>query len=129
MRHRNIRYEPYRADRLLLAWRPHSAILGRVEGMKGYHDVSRYPDAQRAEGLVLFRWDAPLFFANAEAFREGVEAAVEHAPTPTRWVVVAAEPITDVDMTAADILARTRGSCGHGGTALAWIGDVRRCLR
>jgi MFS superfamily sulfate permease-like transporter len=86
------------------AWRPHSAILGRVEGMKGYHDVSRYPDAQRVEGLVLFRWDAPLFFANAEAFREGVEAAVEGAPTSTRWVVVAAEPITDIDMTAADIL-------------------------
>jgi high affinity sulfate transporter 1 len=86
------------------AWRPHSAILGRVEGVKGYHDVSRYPDAQRVEGLVLFRWDAPLFFANAEAFREAVEAAVDQAPTPTSWVVVAAEPITDVDMTAADIL-------------------------
>jgi high affinity sulfate transporter 1 len=86
------------------AWRPHSAILGRVEGMKGYHDVSRYPGAERIEGLVLFRWDAPLFFANAEAFREAVEAAVDQAPTPTSWVVVAAEPITDVDMTAADIL-------------------------
>ncbi|HEX2470804.1 MAG TPA: sulfate permease [Candidatus Limnocylindrales bacterium] len=86
------------------AWRPHSAILGRVEGVKGYHDVSRYPDAQRIEGLVLFRWDAPLFFANAEAFREAVEVAVDAAPTPTSWVVVAAEPITDVDMTAADIL-------------------------
>ena len=86
------------------AWRPHSAILGRVEGVKGYHDVSRYPDAERVEGLVLFRWDAPLFFANAEAFRDGIEAAIDTAPTPTRWVVVAAEPITDVDMTAADVL-------------------------
>ena len=86
------------------AWRPHSAILGRVEGMKGYHDVSRYPEAERLEGLVLFRWDAPLFFANAEAFREGVEAAIDESPTPVRWVVVAAEPVTDVDMTAADIL-------------------------
>ena len=100
------------------AWRPHSAILGRVEGMKGYHDVSRYPDAQRVEGLVLFRWDAPLFFANAEAFREGVEAAVESAPTPTRWVVVAAEPITDVDMTAADILDELLGDLARSGVEL-----------
>ena len=72
--------------------------------MKGYHDVGRYPEAERLEGLVLFRWDAPLFFANAEAFREGVEAAIDESPTPVRWVVVAAEPVTDVDMTAADIL-------------------------
>jgi MFS superfamily sulfate permease-like transporter len=86
------------------AWRPHSAILGRVEGVKGYHDVSRYPEARLIDGLVLFRWDAPLFFANAEAFREAIEAAVDAAPTPTRWVVVAAEPVTDVDMTAADML-------------------------
>lgn len=87
------------------AWRPYSAILGRVDGVKGYHDVTRYPEARRIDGLVLFRWDAPLFFANAEMFREQVEAAISAAPTPTRWVVVAAEPVTDVDMTAADILA------------------------
>jgi MFS superfamily sulfate permease-like transporter len=86
------------------AWRPHSAILGRVEGLKGYHDVTRYPDARRLDGLLLFRWDAPLFFANAEAFREAIEAAIEASPTPVRWVVVAAEPVTDVDLTAADTL-------------------------
>jgi high affinity sulfate transporter 1 len=86
------------------AWRPHSAILGRVEGVKGYHDVTRYPDARLVDGLVLFRWDAPLFFANAEAFREAIEAAIDAAPTATRWLVVAAEPVTDIDMTAADML-------------------------
>ena len=86
------------------AWRPHSTILGRVEGVKGYHDITRYPEARRIDGLVLFRWDAPLFFANAEAFREAIEAAVDEAPTPTRWVVVAAEPVTDIDMTAGDML-------------------------
>jgi high affinity sulfate transporter 1 len=86
------------------AWRPHWAILGRVEGVKGYHDVTRYPDAQRVGGLVLFRWDAPLFFANAEAFRDALEAAIDASPTPTRQVIVAAEPITDIDMTAADSL-------------------------
>ncbi|HYC13466.1 MAG TPA: SulP family inorganic anion transporter, partial [Stellaceae bacterium] len=51
-------------------WRPHSAILGRAEGVKGYHDITRYPDARQIPGLLLFRWDAPLFFANAELFKE-----------------------------------------------------------
>lgn len=85
-------------------WRPHSAVLGRAEGVKGYHDITRYPDARRIPGLVLFRWDAPLFFANAELFRERVLKAVKDAPTPTRWLVVAAEPVTSVDVTAADAL-------------------------
>jgi high affinity sulfate transporter 1 len=85
-------------------WRPHSAILGRVEGVKGYHDITRYPDARQIPGLVLFRWDAPLFFANAELFKERVLDAVAKSPTPVRWVVVAAEPVTSVDVTAADTL-------------------------
>jgi high affinity sulfate transporter 1 len=86
-------------------WRPHFAILGRAEGVKGYHDVKRYPRAERIPGLVLFRWDAPLFFANAELFQERVLDAVASSPTQVRWVVVAAEPVTSVDVTAADILA------------------------
>ena len=85
-------------------WRPHSAVLGRAEGIKGYHDITRYPDARRIPGLVLFRWDAPLFFANAEFFRERVLDAVATSPTPARWLVVAAEPVTSVDVTAADML-------------------------
>ncbi len=87
------------------AWRPYDAVLGRVDGLKGYHDISRHAEAKRIRGLVLFRWDAPLFFANAETFREHVLRAVAEAPTATRWVVVAAEPVTDVDITAADVLA------------------------
>ena len=85
-------------------WRPHSAVLGRVDGVKGYHDVSRYPDARIVPGLVLFRWDAPLFFANAELFRDRVLDAVAASPTPVRWLVVGAEPVTSVDVTAADTL-------------------------
>jgi high affinity sulfate transporter 1 len=85
-------------------WRPHSAVLGRVDGLKGYHDITRYPDARRIPGLVLFRWDAPLFFANAEWFHERVLAAVAGSPTPVRWLVVAAEPVTSVDVTAADMI-------------------------
>ncbi len=86
-------------------WRPHSAVLGRAEGVKGYHDITRYPEARRIPGLVLFRWDAPLFFANAELFQDRVLDAVATSPTPVRWLVVAAEPVTSVDVTAADMLA------------------------
>jgi high affinity sulfate transporter 1 len=86
-------------------WRPHSAVLGRVDHVKGYHDITRYPDARRIPGLVLFRWDAPLFFANAEFFHERVLAAVRSSPTPASRVVVAAEPVTSVDVTSADALA------------------------
>jgi len=86
------------------AWRPYSAVLGRVNGLKGYHDIGRHPDARRIPGLVLFRWDAPLFFANASVFRERVLLSVAQSPTPVRWVVVAAEPVTDIDTTAADEL-------------------------
>jgi high affinity sulfate transporter 1 len=86
-------------------WRPHSAVLGRVEGIKGYHDITRYPEARRIPGLVLFRWDAPLFFANAELFRDRALDAVANSPTPVSWLVVTAEPVTSVDVTAADMLA------------------------
>jgi high affinity sulfate transporter 1 len=86
-------------------WRPHWAVLGKPEGVDGYHDMERYPDAKRIPGLLLFRWDAPLFFANAELFTERVLDAVAASPTPVRRVVVAAEPITSVDVTSADALA------------------------
>ena len=93
------------AEFLWDGWRPHSAVLGRAYGVKGYHDITRYPDARRIPGLVLFRWDAPLFFANAEFFRERVLDAVAKSPTPVRWLVVAAEPVTSVDVTACDTVA------------------------
>jgi high affinity sulfate transporter 1 len=86
-------------------WRPHSAVLGRVERVKGYHDIARHPEARLIPGLVLFRWDAPLFFANAELFHERVLDAVASSPTPVRWLVIAAEPVTSVDVTAADAIS------------------------
>jgi MFS superfamily sulfate permease-like transporter len=85
-------------------WRPHSAVLGRPEGVDGYHDITRYPGARQIPGLALFRWDAPLFFANAELFKERALEAIAKAPTPVRWLVVTAEPVTSVDVTAADVL-------------------------
>ena len=85
------------------SWWPYSTCLGRVEGLPGYHDVRSYPEAGRIEGLIVFRFDAPLFFANARAFRQQVRDLAATQPRP-RWIVVAAEPITDVDTTAADML-------------------------
>ena len=102
------------------AWRPYDAVLGRVDGLKGYHDVTRYPEAKRVPGLVLFRWDAPLFFANAEVFREHVLQAVAEAPTPAKWVVVAAEPVTDVDITAADALSALDDDLERAGIELCF---------
>jgi MFS superfamily sulfate permease-like transporter len=85
-------------------WRPHSAVLGRAEGVHGYHDIARYPDARILPGLVMLRWDAPLFFANAEQFHNRAQEAVAGASPPVHWLVVAAEPVTSVDVTAADAL-------------------------
>jgi high affinity sulfate transporter 1 len=102
------------------AWRPYDAVLGRVEGLKGYHDVTRYPEAKRIPGLVLFRWDAPLFFANAEVFREHILQAVADAPTPTQWVVVAAEPVTDIDVTAAEALSALDDDLQNAGIELCF---------
>ena len=90
-------------DFIRRAWRPYDAVLGRVDD-QGYHDVTRYPDAKRIPGLVLFRWDAPLFFANTEVFADRLRQAIASSPTPVRWAVVAAEPVTDLDTTAADVL-------------------------
>jgi high affinity sulfate transporter 1 len=102
------------------AWRPHDAVMGRVDGLKGYHDIARYPEAKRVPGLVLFRWDAPLFFANAEIFGEHIRQAVADAPTRVKWVVVAAEPITDVDTTAVDALADLHDDLEREGIALCF---------
>ena len=85
------------------AWWPYQAVLGRVHDLPGYHDLTAYPDAEVLPGLVLFRFDAPLFFANARTFRDQIRMLASAEPAPS-WVVVAAEPITDVDTTAADML-------------------------
>jgi len=85
-------------------WRPHFAVLGRVKDLRGYHDIARYPEARLVPGLVIFRWDAPLFFANAELFSERVMEAVAASPTPVKRFIVSAEPVTSVDVTSADML-------------------------
>jgi high affinity sulfate transporter 1 len=102
------------------AWRPHFAVLGRAEGLKGYHDITRYPDARQIAGLVLFRWDAPLFFANAELFKERVLDLAAAAAAPVHWFVVAAEPITNVDVTAADALSELEKTLSEAGVKLCF---------
>ena len=101
-------------------WRPHSAVLGRVNGVKGYHDILRYPQARLIPGLVLFRWDAPLFFANAELFRERALDAIAHSPTPVHWLVITAQPVTSVDVTAANAVSELDDSLNAAGIELAF---------
>jgi high affinity sulfate transporter 1 len=85
------------------AWWPYDAVLGRVEGLQGYHDTRSYPDAAVLPGVVIYRFDGPLFFANAKTFRDQVRRLAAGKPPP-QWIVIAAEPITDVDTTASDVL-------------------------
>ena len=85
------------------SWWPYDTVLGRVEGLAGYHDIQSYPDASQLPGLVIYRFDAPLFFANATTFRDEVRRLAAAEPAP-RWIVIAAEPVTDVDTTASDML-------------------------
>jgi high affinity sulfate transporter 1 len=99
-------------------WRPHFAVLGRVDGIRGYHDITRYPAARRIPGLVLFRWDAPLFFANAELFHQRVLDAIAESPSPVRRIIVTAEPVTSIDVTSADMLAELEHTLTHSGIEL-----------
>jgi MFS superfamily sulfate permease-like transporter len=101
-------------------WRPHCAVLGSVDRIEGYHDINRYPDARLIPGVVLFRWDAPLFFANAELFHQRTLDAVANSATPVHWLVVAAEPVTSVDVTAADVLGELDDTLHAAGIELCF---------
>ncbi|MFL5767862.1 MAG: SulP family inorganic anion transporter [Actinomycetota bacterium] len=101
------------------SWWPYMTILGRVPGLPGLHDVRSYPDAERLPGCVVFRFDAPLFFANARTFREQIRAIATSSPKPS-WIVVAAEPITDVDTTASDMLESVDEALNEKGISLVF---------
>ena len=98
-------------------WWPHQAVLGRASGVLGYHDVTSYPEAERLPGLVMFRFDAPLIFANARVFRDQIRRLARTDPSPV-WIVIAAEPITDIDTTAADMLESLDEELNRQGTSL-----------
>ena len=101
------------------SWWPYQTVLGRVPGLAGYHDVHSYPDAERLPGCVIFRFDAPLFFANTRTFREQIRALVR-TEAPPSWIIVAAEPITDVDTTAADMLQDLDKALNANGVSLVF---------
>lgn len=103
-------------------WRPHDAVLGRVDGRKGYHDMARHPDARQIPGLLLFRFDAPLFFANADHFVRRVRLGIDAAADPVRRVVVAAEPMADIDTTGAEVLSRLLDELDEAGIMLVFAG-------
>jgi len=102
------------------AWQPYSAVLGKPEDVPGYHDVTRYPQAEQEPGLVLLRWDAPLFFANSIIFRDRVRMLVAEADPRPLWILIAAEPITDIDTTAADMLVKLDEELNADGIHLAF---------
>ena len=101
------------------SWWPYQTTLGRVPGMPGHHDRQLYPNAEQLPGLVIYRFDAPLFFANARTFRDQVRRLAAADPRP-QWILIAAEPITDVDTTAADMLAEFDEELNAAGTSLVF---------
>ena len=101
------------------SWWPYQTTLGRVPGMPGHHDREMHPEAEQLPGLVIFRFDAPLFFANARTFRDQIRRLAAAEPRP-HWIVIAAEPITDVDTTAADMLEDLDEELNAAGTRLVF---------
>ena len=102
------------------AWDPYRTELASVEGIPGFHDLDRHPDGRRVEGLVIARFDAPLFFANGEVFADHIRSLVDAAPWPVTWVIVAAEPITDLDTTALDEVDQLDDELARDGTSLVF---------
>jgi high affinity sulfate transporter 1 len=102
------------------AWSPYSAVLGRAPGVAGYHDIERFPDAEEVPGLLIVRWSAPLFFANANLFRDRIRALLQAEPSAPGWVLVAAAPIVDIDTTAGTMLADLDRELNAAGTHLAF---------
>lgn len=101
-------------------WHPYSAVLVQVPGREGWHDQQRHPEGLALAGLLLFRWDAELFFANAEVFRGRLEQALHDAPI--RCVVVAADAISDIDVTASDMLVDLDAELERRGIELRFAG-------
>jgi high affinity sulfate transporter 1 len=101
------------------AWWPYDTQLGRVPGLEGYHDVQVHPGAELLPGLVIYRFDAPLFFANATTFRDEVRRLAQADPRPA-WILVAAAPLTDVDTTASDMLEELDEALNARGTSLVF---------
>lgn len=103
-------------------WRPHSTELGKVDGVSGYHDRERHPEASTVEGLLLLRYDAPLFFANAPDFGRKLQDMLREADRPIERVVVVGNAITDIDSTGAEILTNVLDDLAGRGIGFAFAG-------
>lgn len=115
-------------DLLRRVARAHDSVQGFVPGLAGMHDVDDYPDATQVPGLVVYRYDAPLCFANAENFRRRALAAIDSSPSPVRWFVLNVEANVEVDLTALDALERLRAECDRRGVVFA-LARVKQDLR
>jgi SulP family sulfate permease len=107
--------------------RPHDAVLGRIDSIDGYHDIDRADDAQTIDGLIVYRFDAALFFPNAGYFRERVLALCDVQPRP-RWLLLNAEAIVYIDSTAIDMLRQLHNELVDAGTTLV-IARAKGMLR
>jgi MFS superfamily sulfate permease-like transporter len=100
-------------------WWPHGAVLGRTDDSEGWHSVDDLPDAREEPGVVVYRWEAPLFFANAGTFRQQIRRLVK-AREP-RWIVLQCEAITDIDVTAAEVLEQLDIELNRAGIHFAFV--------
>jgi high affinity sulfate transporter 1 len=101
------------------SWWPHGEVLGFVPSIDGWHDLDRFPEAQEREGIVVFRWEAPLFFANSGIFRQQIRRIVR--TERPRWIVLQCQAVTDIDVTAADMLERLDLELNEQGTRVAFV--------
>jgi SulP family sulfate permease len=115
-------------DLLHRVTRPHDGILGYVPGVAGMHDVDDYSDAMAVPGLVVYRYDSPLFFANAQDFMSRALGAIDESRTPVRWFVLNAEANVSVDLTAVDTLESLRQEVEKRGVVFA-MARVKQDLR
>ncbi|MEV4014989.1 sulfate permease [Nonomuraea angiospora] len=116
------------AEMLARVARPHDAILGVVPGLAGMHDIDDYPAASTIPGLVIYRYDSPLFFANAQDFHRRALAAVDQQDTPVHWFVLNAEANVEVDITALDAVDSLRQELERRGIVFA-MARVKQDLR
>ena len=111
------------------SWWPEGEVLGQVEDLDGWHSTSRYPEAEQMDEVVVYRWDAPLFFANAGIFRQEILTLVNSRQP--RWVVLQCEAITDIDVTAADMLEQLDNQLNSRGINIVFVemhGNVQDVL-
>ncbi len=115
-------------DLLHRVTRPHDGVLGYVPGLARMHDVDDYPQAEPVPGLVVYRYDSPLFFANAPDFIRRALQAIDDSPTPARWFLLNAEANVSVDLTAVDTLEALRQEVDRQGVVFA-MARVKQDLR